>query len=99
MLKGRWVSGFVSVVSVANGLFEQFDGWDFNHMFGEIGAELQGKSTDEDRILHQKCLYAKDDTEGPLPDCILARSPSMPMDRWQQRLALILGGKMIHALG
>ena len=49
-------------------------------MFGEIGAELQSKCTDENRIPHQECLYGKNRTYGPLPKLISVGSRSMPMD-------------------
>ena len=49
-------------------------------MFGEIGAELQSECTDENRILHQECLYGNNGTYGPLPKLMSVRSLGMPMD-------------------
>ena len=87
------------VVSIANGLFEQFDSWDFNHMLGEIGAELQGICTDENRILQHKGFHGRSRTDGPWPDRIPAGGLSTPIDWWQQGLALIvgIGREVIHA--
>ena len=65
-------------------------------MFGEIGAELQGKCTNKNRILHQKGLYGKNRTNGPLPHWRESGGLSMAMDWWQQRLALIVGRERIH---
>lgn len=87
----------LGVISVANGLFEQLDGWDFYHMLGEIGAELQAKCTYQNRILHQKCLYGKNGTDGPLPECITTGRLGIAVDWWQERLALIVGRVIIHA--
>ena len=66
-------------------------------MLGEIGAELQGICTDENRILRQKGLDGRSGTDGPWPDWLPAGGLSMPMDWWQQRLALIVRRRMIHA--
>ena len=66
-------------------------------MLGEIGTELQAKCTDENRIFHQKSLYGKNGTDGPLPDCITTGRLGMPIDWWQQRLALVVGRKIIHS--
>ena len=85
------------VVSVANGLFEQLDGWDFNHVLGEIGTELQAKRTDDYRIPQQERLDIKNETERPLPYCVSTRSLSMPIEWWQERLALIVEGRSSHA--
>ena len=85
------------VVSVANGLLEQLDGWDFNHVLGEIGTELQAKCTDDNRITQQERLDIKNDTDGPLPDCVSTGSLSMPVERWQERLALIVHRRSSHA--
>ena len=60
-------------------------------MLGEINAELQAKGTDENGIFQQKCLYGKNGTDGPLPECILTGRPGMPVNWWQERLALIVG--------
>ena len=51
-------------------------------MLGEIGAKLQGKCTDENRILNQECLYGKNGSDRPLPDCVTIGRLSMPIDRW-----------------
>ena len=91
------MDGMVGVVPVANGLFEQFDGWDLNHMLGEVGAELQAECTDENRILHQECLHGKDGTDRRLPDYMTTGRLGMPMDGRQKRLALIVGGMIVHA--
>ena len=85
------------VVSVANGLFEQLDGWDFDHVLGEIGTELQAKCTDYDRISQQERLDIKNDTDGPLPYCVSTGLLSMLVERWQERLALIVEGRSSHA--
>lgn len=91
------MEGLAGVVSVANSLFEQFDGRDFDHMLGEICAELQGKGTDENGILKQRGLYGKKSMDGPLPDCLRTGRLGMLTDGWQQRLALMVGRKIIHA--
>lgn len=64
-------------------------------MLGEIGAELQAICTDENRVRQQKCLYGKNGTDGPLPDCIT--TGRLGIDWWQERLALIVGREIIHA--
>lgn len=66
-------------------------------MLGEIVAELQAKCTDENGIFQQKCLYGKNGTDGPLPDCITTGRLRMPVDWWQQRLALIVRRMIIHS--
>ena len=86
----------VRIVPVADRGFEQSNGWDFNHMLGEIGAELQGECTDDNWILDQKRPYGKNGTDGPLPDSITIRRRSKLMNRWQQRLALIVEGVVTH---
>ena len=66
-------------------------------MLGEIGAKLQAKGTDENRILDHESPYGKNSTYGPLPDCVATGRLSLGPDWWQERLALIVGRKMIHA--
>lgn len=85
------------VVPVANGLFEQLDGWDLNHVLGEIGTELQAECTDDDRISQQERLDIKNDTDRPLPYWVSTGPLSMPVERWQERLALIVEGRSSHA--
>lgn len=76
----RRVDRLAAVVSIANGLFEQFDSWDFNHMLGEIGAELQGICTDENRILQHKGFHGRSCTDGPWPDWVPAGGLSTSSD-------------------
>lgn len=76
----RYVDGLAAVVSIANGLFEQFDSWDFNHMLGEIGAELQGICTDKNRVLHHKASHGRSRTDGPSPDWVRAGGLSTALD-------------------
>ena len=66
-------------------------------MLGEIGTELQAKCTDENRIFQQECLHIKNDADGPLPDCVPTGPLSMPIERWQERLALIVERRSSHA--
>ena len=70
-------------------------------MLGEIGAELQSKCTDENRIFRQITFYGENCTDGQLPERISIRrrrSFGMPLGWWQERLALIVvGRKVIHA--
>lgn len=65
-------------------------------MLGEIGAKLQAKGTDENRILDHKSPYGKNSTYGPLADCVRTGRLGMAPDWRQERLALIVGRKMIH---
>ena len=66
-------------------------------MLGEIGAELQAKCTDENRISKQDRLDIKNDTDRSLPYCVSTGSLSMPIEWWQERLALIVEGRSSHA--
>ena len=39
------------VVSVTDGLFEQLDGGNFDHVFGKVETELKAKCTDKNGII------------------------------------------------
>ena len=66
-------------------------------MLGEIGTELQAKCADDYRISQQDCLDIKNDPDRPLPYCVSTGPLSMPVERWQERLALIVQRRGSHA--